>query len=148
MRQERKRSQRLFDIDIEQSFRDWMVTMLGEERGEEKLRRTMAGLPVRNQPRWSVPEDMLDLSTRERECLTLMACGYTRAEVGGILHLSFETVKQYLDRGRAKMRAQTNAQAAFIAILVGELDHALMREHLFRGWDSPGLATPGRPVAA
>ena len=125
---------RLFDIDIEASYRDWMISMLGEEGGEEFLRKRMEGIPVQRM-RWGHTED-LALSSRERECITLMACGYTRKEVGDILYLSFETVRQYLDRARMKMRANTNNQAAFIAILVGELDPALMREHLFRGWES------------
>jgi DNA-binding NarL/FixJ family response regulator len=135
----------LFDLDIEQSYRDWMLSMLGEERGQEFLRKRLKEIPV-GKMRWGQTDD-LDLSSRERECLTLMACGYTRKEVGAVLHLSFETVKQYLDRARIKMRANTTTQAAFIAILVGELDHALMGEHLFRHWES-GLARPGRPIAA
>lgn len=145
-RKERERAIRFFDLDIEQSYRDWMIQMLGEERGAEFLRTRIEAMPPGKLSFGYT--DQLDLSDRERECMTLMACGYTRKQTGDILHLSFETVKQYLDRGRAKMRAKTNTQAAFIAILVGELDHALMREHLFRGWDSPGLARPGRPVAA
>lgn len=137
LRQEVEKTERLFSIDIERSFRDWM-TQLGADPDVQAH-----GEPA--QPDFGRD---LDLTSRERECLTLMACGYTKRQVGEHLHIGMETVKQYTKRCNQKLGAKNYAQAAFIAALVGELDLDLLREHLLRAWESPGLAAPGTPIAA
>jgi DNA-binding CsgD family transcriptional regulator len=136
LRPEVERTQRLFSIDIEQSFRDWMEQLGGDP-----------DVQAHGEP--AVPDfgRELDLTNRERECLTLMACGYNKAQVGEILHIGMETVKQYIKRCNHKLGAKNCGQAALIAAIVGELDIALMREHLFREWES-GLARPRTPIAA
>lgn len=133
---ERERSRRLFDIDIEQSFRDWME-QLGADPDVQAH-----GEPT--PPDWRT----LDLSQRERECLTLLACGYSKEEAGAILHISMETVKSHTRRVNQRMGVKSFVHATFIAALVGELDVELLQEHLFRTWESPGLTAPRRPVAA
>jgi DNA-binding CsgD family transcriptional regulator len=138
LRQEVEKTQRLFAIDIEQSFRDWMSQLGGDPDVHAH------GEPI--SPEFGRD---LDLTNRERECLSLMACGYTKRQVGEILFIGMETVKQYTKRVNQKLGAKNVNQAAMIAACVGELDVALMREHLFRAWESGSpTATPGTPIAA
>jgi len=138
MQREREKSQRLFDIDIERSFRDWMAQLGGDP-----------DVMAHGEPTEPDFDRQLDLTQRERECLTLYACGYTKRQVGEHLHISMETVKQYTKRCTHKLGASTTGQAAFIAALVGELDLDLLREHLFRAWESGGpAAAPRTPIAA
>jgi len=77
-----------------------------------------------------------------------MACGYTREESGAILHLSMETVAQYLKQAYSKLRTTNMAHATVVAAMIGELDAEIIRDHAFRAYELPGLAAPRRPVAA
>jgi DNA-binding CsgD family transcriptional regulator len=146
LQRESFQAEAIFGIDIETSFRSWMEDMLGEDGARRLLRRTMAERPV-PQSRWAF-DGSPDLTIRERECLSLLACGYSRREVGDELGIGLETVRQHLGRSYLRLRAANGIQAVVLAALIGELDTAIVERHLFRGWDSPGLAAPGRPVAA
>lgn len=134
---ERQRAAEIFGIDIEASFNAWMTDMLGEG-GPERLRRHL-GLT----PRVFAEGD---LSEREKEVLSLIACGYSRQEVADILFVSIETVKSHMRRIHSKLGVQTAAQAVSMATLVGELKPEVLQEHLFR--DLPGFAAPRTPIAA
>jgi len=138
MRREAEKTERLFSIDIEQSFRDWMTQLGGNP-----------DVMAHAEPVVPDFDRQLDLTSRERECLTLMACGYNKRQVGEFLHIGMETVKQYTKRCNHKLGAKNYGQAVMIAALVGELDLDLLREHLFRAWESGSPATaPGTPIAA
>jgi len=129
---EGERASRLFNIDIEATFRDWMTDMLGPEKAEALIREK------REMPRYSTKLgawDGPDLSSRERECISLLACGYQRREIAAELGLGLETVRQYLGRAYFKLRAANGNHAIVLAALVGELDHRLIREHVLRTWD-------------
>lgn len=142
LRREREQAESLFSIDIEQSFRDWMQQLTGAA----DLDVYAHGEPTNPAPARRL---QLDLSERERQCLTLMACGYTKEQTGEILFLGMETVKQYTKRCNQKLGTKNVIQASMIAALVGELDVDLMREHLFRAWESGSpAAAPGTPIAA
>jgi len=129
LEREGKRAERNFGIDIEESFRGWMVEMLGSVAAGKLLRE---GLHATVRAHTDLTPD---LSPREREMLTLAACGYTRTEIAEMLFIGPETVASHLKRAHAKMRTTRQAHAAIIAILVGELDIDLMRKHLFRNWE-------------
>ena len=135
----RERAAAIFGIDIEASFNAWMEDLLGEG-GAERLRRSLHS---------SWPEarvTLKDLTSREREIVSLTACGYTKQEIGDYLHLSMETIKSHLRNAYVKLGVVGNTHAVTMAVLVGELDNDLLREHLFRGL--PGFAAPRTPIAA
>lgn len=135
---ERQRAVEIFGIDIEASFAAWMKDMLGEG-GSERLRRHL-GMKL---PRTYTEGD---LSDRERQVLSLVACGYTKQEIAGILFIGLETVKSHMKHIHSKLGVRTGAQAVAMATLVGELKPEVLQEHLFR--ELPGFAAPGTPIAA
>lgn len=119
---ESKRALRRFGIDIEQSLRLWQEDMVGPD---------FAGHLATLEPEESpiAAELELDLSEREREVLTLAACGLSATEVSRLLHLSIETVKSHHKHIKRKLGASTVTKAVVTAILVGELDNDLLRAH-------------------
>jgi DNA-binding CsgD family transcriptional regulator len=127
---EAERARRDFDIDIEASFRAFVLQMLGSETAVKLLREQI----VRATPLGYQDELGIDLSPREREVLTLAACGYTRVEIAELLVISPETAASHLKHSHDKLRTKRVSHATVIALLVGELDIALMRQHLFRNW--------------
>ena len=132
LEREAQRAARDFDIDIEASFRGFMLQMLGAEGASKILREEVA-----RRAQIAEPELNPDLSGREREVLTLAACGYTRPEIAKLLIIAPETVASQLTHAHDKLRTKRQAHATLIALLVGELDIDLMRQHLFRNWDAP-----------
>lgn len=134
----RARALELFGIDIEASLHDWLGELCGE-RGLEVVRRRLAETPPPT-VRWGEHLGP-DLSPRERQAITLAAAGYSTPETAGILGIGYETAKVQRARALAKLRSHTIAHAVVIALLVGELDLELLREHVFRLWE------PARRVA-
>ena len=63
-----------------------------------------------------------NLSTREREVLTLLALGETNQTIAEKLHLAPETVRNYTRSARAKLGARSRSQAIAIAVASGQLD--------------------------
>ena len=62
------------------------------------------------------------LSKRELECLTWAAHGKTMNEIGAILHLSFGSVKSYLDGGRYKLHTANVTHTVAVAVAIGLID--------------------------
>jgi two-component system response regulator NreC len=62
------------------------------------------------------------LSEREQSVLTLVAKGYTNAQIGQELFLSVKTVETYRARGMEKLNLQTRAQLVKAALERGLLD--------------------------
>lgn len=121
---ERERALELYDIDIELSFRDFMEQFGITARPASDI----GGRP----PEMAV---VLDLSSREKEVLTLSACGYDRAAIAARLFLSIETVKSHHRRIHAKFRVRTTMHAVVIGLALGELDLEILRKELLRTWE-------------
>lgn len=62
-----------------------------------------------------------DLTRRERECLTWVAYGRTDEEIAVILGISRTTVRSYIDTARAKLEADSRAQAVALMAMHGLL---------------------------
>jgi DNA-binding CsgD family transcriptional regulator len=62
--------------------------------------------------------EALGLSTRQAEVLFWVAQGKTNAEVGGILHLSSNTVRKHLERIYPKLGVENRVAAAHRALEV------------------------------
>ena len=65
------------------------------------------------------------LSTRQRECLALMAQGRSVKEVAILLGLSPHTVRDYLKGAAKRVNARSRSQLLSIAWSRGELDEAV-----------------------
>lgn len=59
----------------------------------------------------------MELSPKEREVLTLVACGYVDKEIAGELCISPKTVNSHLTKILYKLNARTRAQAVAIYII-------------------------------
>lgn len=62
------------------------------------------------------------LSTRERDCITLIAHGLRVSRIAERLKLSEATVELHLQRARRKLRAATTAQAVARAMMFGDME--------------------------
>jgi len=66
------------------------------------------------------PQDYLrDLSVREREVLTLIAGGYTNAQIAEKLHISMGTVKNHSKSIYKKLNLHTRVEAVLVALKHG-----------------------------
>jgi DNA-binding CsgD family transcriptional regulator len=60
-----------------------------------------------------------ELSPREREALTLLSLGHSRAEVANMLHISENTLRAYIDSARHKLGAMNVTHAVALALARG-----------------------------
>jgi LuxR family transcriptional regulator, quorum-sensing system regulator BjaR1 len=60
-----------------------------------------------------------NLARREIEVMTLTAIGKTRPEISQVLHLSKETVKDYIARSCRKLHAVNKTHAVALAVTLG-----------------------------
>jgi DNA-binding CsgD family transcriptional regulator len=60
-----------------------------------------------------------ELSPREREALTLLSLGQSRAEVADSLHISENTLRAYIDTARHKLGAENVTHAVALALARG-----------------------------
>jgi PAS domain S-box-containing protein len=99
------------------------------EQAESALAREAAWKPV-------VAEgtDRLELTDREREVMTLVACGGHSSDVAERLFLSPETVKSHVHNAMGKLGAHTRAHAVAIALVTGQIS-----------WEISDLAPPAGP---
>lgn len=72
------------------------------------------------------------LTKREREILTLIACGLQGGEMAERLFLSPETIKSHVQNSMGKLGARTRAHAVAIALLTGQIS-----------WDAADRRQPG-----
>jgi DNA-binding CsgD family transcriptional regulator len=70
----------------------------------------------------------LALTAREREVMTLVACGLQSGEIAHRLFLSQETVKSHVHNAMGKLGAHTRAHAVAIALVTGQIDWSFMCE--------------------
>ncbi|MFI9841521.1 response regulator [Nonomuraea sp. NPDC051941] len=66
-----------------------------------------------------VPEDLAVLTEREREVMTLVACGRTNDEIADLLGISRVTAKTHVNRAMTKLKAHDRAQLVIIAYETG-----------------------------
>ncbi len=62
------------------------------------------------------------LSSRECECLELLARGEKQSEIAQKLDLQLRTVEQHLGSARRKLNARTTVQAVVVAITLGQIN--------------------------
>ncbi|WP_317440833.1 response regulator transcription factor [Streptomyces collinus] len=77
----------------------------------------------------SIPTELADLSSRERDILTLIGDGLTNREIGKRLYLSEKTVKNHISRLLAKLGVQRRVQAAVLASHLDQQDPGLHDSH-------------------
>lgn len=63
----------------------------------------------------------VELGRRERDVLSLLASGFTYAETSRELAISYSTVKTHASSVIAKLGARNTANAAAIAVSLGEI---------------------------
>ncbi len=66
-----------------------------------------------------LPLPAVTLSRREELCLIWAARGKTAQEIAGVLNLTFNSVKTYLDTARHKLHCMTLTQAIAVAVATG-----------------------------
>jgi DNA-binding NarL/FixJ family response regulator len=70
-------------------------------------------------PRTGIPEELEELTEREREVLTLVARGLTNDEIAATLFVSVATVKTHVNRILMKLNLRSRAQAVVRAYETG-----------------------------
>jgi DNA-binding NarL/FixJ family response regulator len=80
-----------------------------------RLISAFAARPARATP----PPGIDELTPREHEVLSLVAAGYSNAEIASALHLSPFTAKTHVSRILAKLRARDRTQLVVIAYQTG-----------------------------
>jgi predicted ATPase/DNA-binding CsgD family transcriptional regulator len=97
-----------------------------EERGAQMTLETAADFLLiaqppdpRDTPALDLPREWTELSPRELELVTLVACGRTDAQIAGELHISLSTVRSHLDRIRDKTSCRRRADLTRLALAAG-----------------------------
>lgn len=86
-----------------------------------QLGYTLAARLLRNDADTVEPEDMTQLSARERECLRLVASGFHVPEVATKTGTAESTVRYHLANARDKLGASSQAHAVVLASQLGML---------------------------
>jgi DNA-binding NarL/FixJ family response regulator len=133
--QAREIALRRFDIDIETSLRDWFELMdLSPEKVAELLARKPRTRKISSEYQRklgpTVARDSIDLTVREREVLSYAACGFSRGATAKVLNIGVDTAKGYRTNAVARLRARDTCHAVILALLCGDLDETILREHL------------------
>ena len=68
---------------------------------------------------YSLPNSVPQLSPREQEALTLLALGYSRAQIAQTLSISEHTLRVYVESARFKLSALNTTHAVSFAIAQG-----------------------------
>ena len=82
-------------------------------------RRLIAEFASRPQPQLPSPHQLAELTSREREVMTLVAAGMRNDEIADRLVISCATVKTHVSRALRKLDARDRAQLVAIAYQVG-----------------------------
>jgi len=83
-----------------------------------------AKLAERLEPEFRNP---MRLTDRELHCLALAACGYSRREIGALLHISHWTVATHWNNAREKVGGRNITHAVAVGLLTGALPAELVR---------------------
>ena len=82
-------------------------------------RRLIAELAALPRPRRCPPEELEELTRREREVMALVATGLSNAEISEVLVVSPATAKTHVSRAMLKLRAHDRAQLVVLAYQTG-----------------------------
>jgi DNA-binding NarL/FixJ family response regulator len=82
-------------------------------------RRLISDIAARRSPRSRPDPALSELTEREREIMTLVARGFSNADIAAQLHLSPLTVKTHVSRAMLKLHARDRAQLVVIAYQSG-----------------------------
>jgi DNA-binding NarL/FixJ family response regulator len=88
--------------------------------GTRRLIEEFASIP---DPPWSYPEQFDELTTREREIVSLVALGLTNGEIAQRLVVSPATVKTHVSRAMRKLHARDRAKLVALAYQTGFVHH-------------------------
>src|SRR4051795_6873403 len=83
------------------------------------LRRVIADLAAQPDPRLPGPEQLDELTPREREVMTLVAAGLSNEEIAAHLVISWRTAKTHVSRALRKLHARDRAQLVTLAYETG-----------------------------
>ncbi len=82
-------------------------------------RRLIAEFARRPEPGQQPAATLAGVTDREREVLTLIACGLSNAEIAQALHVTMATAKTHVGRLLAKLGARDRAQLVMVAYETG-----------------------------
>ncbi|MEV4134551.1 response regulator transcription factor [Dactylosporangium sp. NPDC049742] len=82
-------------------------------------RRLVEAYTGGGQPASHAPEQLVELTTREREVLRLVGRGLSNLDIAGRLIISEATVKTHLNRAMSKLGLASRAQAVVLAYETG-----------------------------
>ena len=96
------------------------VVAAGESLLAPSITQRLIGEHVRRPPpRTGIPEELRELTEREREVLALVAGGLSNDEIAAKLVVSLATVKTHINRILMKLRLRSRAQAVVVAYETG-----------------------------
>jgi DNA-binding NarL/FixJ family response regulator len=95
------------------------VVAAGEALLAPSLTRRLIAEHIRRPPPAAVPEQLAELTAREREVLVLVARGLANEEIAAELVVGLATVKTHVNRILTKLNLRSRAQAVVIAYETG-----------------------------
>jgi DNA-binding NarL/FixJ family response regulator len=111
----------------------------GAKLSPRVTRRLIAELASAPEPAQASPEQLAELTAREREVMTLVALGYSNAEIAERLVVTPATAKTHVSRAMVKLHARDRAHLVVLAYR-SRLVHS--RAHRVPGRSCP---VPARP---
>jgi DNA-binding NarL/FixJ family response regulator len=123
---------------------DLLAAVQAVARGEALLapsvaRRVLADFLSRPERLDAGPDELEELTPREREVMGLVACGLSNEEIAEQLVVTRATAKTHVSRALSKLHARDRAQLVVMAYETG-----LVRPG--PGWPERGVAAPARPA--
>jgi DNA-binding NarL/FixJ family response regulator len=83
------------------------------------VRRLLAELPPQSPPRSALPDQLNELTDREREVVALVGLGLSNSEIAAQLVISPATAKTHVSRAMVKLHARDRAKLVVLAYETG-----------------------------